>query len=86
VSELLRERSLAVWLYALPQACVGRIDVQTRPLLSRCEDPQQAAAAVAEQRKFMYAKTAHLLVNATHRSAAQVSQLIYDEISTTIPR
>ena len=81
LGKLLKERSIAVWIYAPPARCVSRIDVSTRPLLARCANPRQAAEALFEERKFLYAKTAWMLVSSRDRSAEQVSRLIYDEIS-----
>jgi shikimate kinase len=73
-----------VWLYASPESCVSRISIDTRPLLAQHANPQQAAVGLFEKRKFLYAKTAWMLVSSTSRSAEQVSLLIYDEISKAL--
>jgi shikimate dehydrogenase len=84
LSRLLKENSIVVWIYAPPACCVSRIDVSTRPLLAQHVNPQQAATELFEKRKFLYAKTAWMLVNSHCRNEAQVSQLIYDEISKVL--
>ncbi|MDR0712102.1 MAG: hypothetical protein LBF67_07150 [Prevotellaceae bacterium] len=84
LSGLLKENSIVVWIYAPPACCLSRIDVSTRPLLAQHANPQQAAAELFEKRKFWYAKTAWMLVNSSCRNEAQVSQLIYDEISKVL--
>ncbi|MDR3366129.1 MAG: NAD(P)-binding domain-containing protein [Prevotellaceae bacterium] len=86
ISKLLKEHSIVVWIYAPPACCLSRIDVSTRPLLASHADPQQAAAELFEKRKFLYAKTAWMLVSSHCRSEAQVSRLIYDEISKVLHR
>jgi shikimate dehydrogenase len=84
LGRLLKENSIVIWIYAPPACCLSRIDVSTRPLLAQHANPQQAAAELFEKRKFLYAKTAWMLVNSHCRSEAQVSQLIYDEISKVL--
>ncbi|MDR3187856.1 MAG: NAD(P)-binding domain-containing protein [Prevotellaceae bacterium] len=86
LSKLLKENSIAIWIYAPPACCLSRIDVSTRPLLARHANPQQAAEELFEKRKSQYAKTAWMLVNTTCRSEVQVSRLIYDEISNILHR
>ncbi|MDR0687568.1 MAG: hypothetical protein LBF55_02650 [Prevotellaceae bacterium] len=84
LSKRLKENSIVVWLYASPERCLSRISVDTRPLLAQHANPQQAAAELFEKRKFLYAKTAWMLISSAARSAEQVSRLIYDEISKAI--
>lgn len=86
LGKLLKENSIVVWIYAPPERCVSRIDVSTRPLLARHANPRQAAAALFEKRKFLYAKTAWMLASSRDRSEEQVSRLIYDEIRKVLPR
>ncbi|MDR0415384.1 MAG: hypothetical protein LBH84_08240 [Prevotellaceae bacterium] len=86
IGRQLKENSVVVWLYAPVDSCVSRIsiDIDTRPLLAQHGNPQQAAAELFEKRKFLYAKAAWMLVSSAGRSAEQVSQLIYDEISKAL--
>jgi shikimate dehydrogenase len=86
LGRLLKENSVAIWIYAPPACCVSRIDVSTRPLLAQHSNPQQAAVELFEKRKFLYAKTAWMLVSSHCRSEEQVSRLIYDEISKILLR
>lgn len=79
--ELLNEKSRVVWLYARPEICVHRIDVNTRPLLALEKHPVETARRLFEERKAYYARTAWLLVSGNCRNAEEVSRLIYEEIS-----
>jgi len=86
LNRLLKENSMVVWIYASPETCVNRIDVATRPLLAGHENPLQAAKELLEQRKFMYAKSAWLLVSSNQRTPEQVSNFIYEEVSKAFHR
>jgi shikimate dehydrogenase len=84
LSKLLKENSIVIWIYASPEKCVNRINIETRPLLAKHENPQQAARELFEQRKFLYAKTAWMLVSSNERTPAQVSNFIYEEVSKAL--
>ncbi|MDR0661256.1 MAG: type I 3-dehydroquinate dehydratase [Prevotellaceae bacterium] len=80
----LKTQSIVVCLYATPNQCLKRINVSSRPLLAKCDNPEQAASDLFEERKELYLKTAWLLVNTNGRTIEQVSKIVYDEISMCI--
>lgn len=84
IRELLQKNSMSIWLYASPKQCLSRINVASRPILAKHDNPEQAAKDIFEERKALYAKTAWLLVNTNNRSAKEVSQIVYDEVSKCI--
>jgi shikimate dehydrogenase len=84
LSKLLKENSIVVWIYASPERCVSRIDIASRPMLARYANPHSAAAELFEQRKFLYAKTAWLLVCSNTRTPEQVAQFVYEEVSKVL--
>ncbi|MGL5914591.1 MAG: shikimate kinase, partial [Bacteroidales bacterium] len=85
LAQQLKEQSIVIWIYASPNICLKRIDINSRPLLAQHANPLQAAKALFHKRKFVYAQTAYLLVNANNNSAKIVSNKIYDEINTLFP-
>ncbi len=86
LSKLLKENSIVVWIYASPEKCVSRIHVPSRPILARHENPLQAAKDIFEKRKFLYAKTAWMLVSSNTRTPEQVAQFVYEEVSKVLHR
>ena len=82
--KMLKSNSIVVYLYTSPDECLKRINVKSRPLLAQHNDPQKAASNIFEQRKYLYLKTAWLLVSTNGRSIEQVSKIVYDEISKCI--
>jgi shikimate kinase len=82
--QLLREHSIAIWLHANPRLCVNRINIATRPLLACHARPEEAATAIFEERKALYAGVARLLVDTTGRTPEQVTHIVHEEINTCI--
>ncbi|MDR0544448.1 MAG: AAA family ATPase [Odoribacteraceae bacterium] len=81
---LLRARALVIWLHASTEQCLRRINIASRPLLARSDDPRQAAAEIYRTRKHLYASVADLLVDTSGRTSEQVNQIIHEEINTCI--
>ncbi|MGL4956906.1 MAG: shikimate kinase [Bacteroidales bacterium] len=82
LAQRLKSSATVVWLYASPSVCLERINVATRPLLAQQSEPLQAAQQLFAERKFAYAHTAHLLINASVNNPQVISQKIYDQIHT----
>jgi shikimate kinase len=83
--EMVRENSLAVWLFAAPERSLRLIPKGTRPLLD-VDDPAAEAQRIFAQRKGLYAETADILLNcdAEYHSPQQTAEKIYEEISQTL--
>lgn len=80
--ELLKSKSLVIWMYASPEAIVKRVKPGTRPLLE-VDDPLQKAHELLNARLEYYAKTADIIINTEFGIKDEISQKLYEEISTT---
>jgi shikimate dehydrogenase len=80
VTSALRERCLTVWLHVAPETAAARAADGSRPLLAG-GDPEVRLRALEAERRGAYASAAELLVSTEERSAAEVAEVIYEEIA-----
>lgn len=80
--EIIKSKTLVVWMYARPEAIVRRVKPHTRPLLD-VSDPLSKAKELFEARLDYYAQTADILINSEFGTKDEITQKIYDEISKT---
>jgi shikimate dehydrogenase len=76
---LIRNHCLTIWLWVTPETTLKRIDLSSRPLLS-VPQTKEKATSMLEQRKFLYAKTADLVIDAETREGDNLAQRIVDEM------
>jgi shikimate dehydrogenase len=78
--ELLRKNSICIWLYASPEKSLDRMEIVGRPLLARQENPLKSSTEIFNERKFLYAQTADIVVNNETKPSGEVAGKILDEI------
>ncbi|MCK4448073.1 MAG: NAD(P)-binding domain-containing protein [Candidatus Marinimicrobia bacterium] len=78
----LKDNSICVWLFSIPETSIKRIKKGSRPLLET-ENPLTMAHKIFTKRKGLYAETADIVVNSEDKSAKNVANKIYEEISQT---
>ena len=77
--QLLRKKSLCVWLYDDLKACTQRCkNEKTRPLLA--ENPYGQAEILFEQRKGWYGDSCDFLMDIHEMTPAEASEILYEEI------
>jgi shikimate dehydrogenase len=85
VCSMLREQSIAVWLYASAARCIAD-DAQwsKRPMLTQCCNPMLQAQSLLQKRIPLYAKTAWLLINSANTTPQQTADTLYMELRKNI--
>ena len=78
----LKDNSICAWLFSTPETSIKRIKKGSRPLLET-ENPLTMAHKIFTKRKGLYAETADIVVNSEDKSAKNVANKIYEEISQT---
>jgi len=78
----LKDNSVCVWLFSALETSIRRIKKGSRPLLET-ENPLTMAHKIFTKRKVLYAETADIVVNSEDKSAKNVANKIYEEISQT---
>jgi len=79
--KLLKDNSLVIWTYTTPEDTVKRVKPGTRPLLE-VENPLEVAKDLFAKRRDSYGKTADLVIFTQKGTKDQISDLLYEEIST----
>lgn len=76
---LIREYCLSVWLWVTPETALKRINLFSRPLLN-IPQTKKTANSLLEQRKYLYAKTADLVINTESGDGDDLAQRIINEM------
>lgn len=77
--DLLKNRTMSVWLSASPEMVVNRMKPNSRPLLA-VDNPLQKAKELLKARMGFYAEVADMLINSEGKSSEQIVEKIYEEI------
>lgn len=80
--EIVKNNCLVLWLYASPESTIKRIKPGSRPLLD-VDNPLEKAKTIFNERKFIYASAADMLVNTEIFHPDEITEKIYEEISKT---
>jgi shikimate dehydrogenase len=80
--DMLRRKSLVIWLYASLESCLHRIDPQSRPLLEK-EEKGEKTHILLQTRIPHYAGTADLVV-LNEKTPEKTAEKIYEEIHHTL--
>lgn len=79
--EILKEKSIVVWLHSSPEVVYSRIDISKRPLL-QTEKPMERLKELLSERKGMYAKTADIIFCSEKKSKKYISKKIIKELNS----
>ncbi len=77
--DLIRKHCLSIWLWVTPETALKRMDLTSRPLLN-VPQAREKASLMFEQRKFLYAQTADLVIDTGTGDDDQVARRIVDEM------
>jgi len=80
---LLKRKFLPIWLYGTAAELFERVKGSNRPLLD-CAEPQKRAEQLYEQRNFLYAQTAELIINTERKNVQTITERLHAEISRII--
>ncbi len=83
IRNLLKEKSLPVWLLASPEVSLSRITDNSRPLLETSERYEKAVS-LFKMRIDLYGSVSELIINSETRNAGKTAGRIYEEISEFI--
>ncbi|MCQ2958587.1 MAG: NAD(P)-binding domain-containing protein [Bacteroidales bacterium] len=76
---LLKDNTLVIWLYATPDAIIQRVNIAKRPLL-QCDNPLEKLQQLLNDRKELYARTAHVVFSTETRPKTRSAERLKDEI------
>jgi len=77
--DLIRKQCLSIWLWVTLETAMKRMDLCSRPLLN-VPQAKEKAFSMLEQRKFLYAQTADLVIDAETGDINNLVQRIVDEM------
>jgi shikimate dehydrogenase len=77
--ELLKQNSLVIWFYATPEAISKRIKIEKRPLLQN-GNPKEILQKILDDRKDLYAHTAHAVFSTEENSKYHTALRLQHEI------
>ena len=77
----LKEKSLVVWLYVTPETIHSRLDISDRPFL-QADDPLKRLNELFNERKGMYAETAHIIFSNEYVKKEIISDKIIKELKS----
>lgn len=77
--ELLKQNTLVIWFYATPEAISKRVNIAKRPLLQN-GNPTEILCKLLEERRDLYAHTAHVVFSTEHCEKTHVAERLKNEI------
>lgn len=79
--KLIKDNSLVIWTYTTPEDTLRRSKPGSRPLLE-VENPLEVAKKLFANRRDIYGKTADVVIFTQKGTKDQISDLLYEEISS----